>query len=97
MFLSLMVTGNVPLTTRLLRSSNSSPSIGTLWGGRLGLLPSCFALETAKAVPLSMGQNRSSQDPANAIRLTDRVIEKFIRLPPVGRLGAGVLVFLLFT
>ena len=36
----------------------------------------------------SMGQSRKSQDAVEAIRLQDRVIEKSIRPPPVGRFGA---------
>mgnify|MGYP006872538259 CR=1 FL=1 len=40
-----------------------------------------------------MGQSRKSQDAVEAIRLQDRVIEKSIRPPPVGRFGAGRTVF----
>ena len=42
------------------------------------------SLRAASKEHFLMGQDRSSQDAANVIRLTDRVIEKFIRRPPVG-------------
>ena len=54
-------------------------------------------LRAASEEHFSMDQSCSSQEAVKAIQLQDRVIEKSIRCPPVGRFGAGVLVFLLFT